>query len=259
MKKIVIGFIIGAITFSGIGVLAANYLAKDIPYNKHGQATVEDALNDLYGKTSSVSSDVSSFATNTSHSISLGDLLTSFNVYKDSTTMTKIINNSTYTNYILSHNDAIKILDISDPIISTDTSKVFYSSQYDNNWSAASAFGASGSGWTAGSGISYKDQYVGYDFGEAVWVYKIVTKVSNGKQNTDYVLEGSNDKTDNYVVIKDGLHQEGDGVLVGTEKTIIPNNYHTKYRYYRIRFLSDVAQSGSGNTVLNYLRFYAKK
>jgi hypothetical protein len=47
MKKIVIGFIIGAITFSGIGVLAANYLAKDIKYK---DTNVEAALNDLYNK-----------------------------------------------------------------------------------------------------------------------------------------------------------------------------------------------------------------
>ena len=77
----------------------------------------------------------------------------------------------------------------------------------------------------------------------------MVINMSNGKQNTDYVLEASNDNS-NYTIIKDGLHQGGGNV------TIIPNNYNQKYRYYRIRMLSSVAQSGSGNTIVSYLRFY---
>ena len=54
MKKIIknnlLGFIVGAIIFTGVGVYAASYVAKDITYNKNGQATVADALDDLYNK-----------------------------------------------------------------------------------------------------------------------------------------------------------------------------------------------------------------
>lgn len=54
------------------------------------------------------------------------------------------------------------------------------------------------------------------------------------------------------VNLKDELHQGG-----GT-KTILPNNYNQKYRYYRVRMLSSISQSVAGNTGISYLRFYAK-
>ena len=57
------------------------------------------------------------------------------------------------------------------------------------------------------AGISYKDQYVGYDFVEPVWVYKIRLNMTKGKQDTDYVIEASNDKS-SWNIIKDGLHQK---------------------------------------------------
>ena len=51
--KVIIGFIIGVILASGITVYAYSYAAKDISYTKPGTETeinVEQALNDLYGK-----------------------------------------------------------------------------------------------------------------------------------------------------------------------------------------------------------------
>lgn len=49
MKKYIIGFILGAIVFAGIGVYAAIKIQADEIGYKEG--TVEDALNDLYSKT----------------------------------------------------------------------------------------------------------------------------------------------------------------------------------------------------------------
>lgn len=48
--KVFVSIIISAVIFTSIGVYAAGYLAKDISYNKNGQATVADALDDLYSK-----------------------------------------------------------------------------------------------------------------------------------------------------------------------------------------------------------------
>ena len=55
MKKIiknnVLGFILGAIIFSGITVYATSYLAKDVTYK---DTNVETALNDLYDNLSNI-------------------------------------------------------------------------------------------------------------------------------------------------------------------------------------------------------------
>ena len=174
----------------------------------------------------------------------------------DDTMLNSIIGNNELTNIILNDNKYIEILDNKNPIISTDTSKVFASSEYtgcaNNGCVAIKAFDTSASSyWSVGAGKSYKNQYLGYDFGEPVWVYKMLINMSNGKQNTDYVLEASNDNV-NYTILKDGLHQGGG------EISVIPNNYNQKYRYYRIRLLSEIAQSGNGNTVVSNLKFYAK-
>lgn len=256
MKKInkshIFSFILGVIiTASIVGVSATIlYSASEIgftPTNPNWNVdNLESAINDLYNnQNNNVSSDMSTY-------------LTSIETFKDSNKMDEIISNSTYTNFIFNNNNSIIALDNSNPLVSNDTSKVIYNTQYDSTWSAASAVSGVGPGWTAGPGVSYKDAYVGYDFSTEVWVYKIIIGVSFGKQDTDYVIEASNDNV-NYTILKDGLHQDTSGdTLNGTIRTIIPNNYNTKYRYYRVRFLSEIAQSGSGNTVLKPLKFYAK-
>ena len=49
--KLIIGIVIGAILISGISVYATGqYLASQVDYNKNGQASVSDALDDLYSK-----------------------------------------------------------------------------------------------------------------------------------------------------------------------------------------------------------------
>ena len=47
MKKYIIGFILGALIFGSVGVLASTILARDISYKN---TNVEDALDDLYAK-----------------------------------------------------------------------------------------------------------------------------------------------------------------------------------------------------------------
>ena len=163
----------------------------------------------------------------------------------------ELIEDSTWTAAILSSSFAIDKLDQSNPFTSTDSSKVFASSSYSGHTVVHAFDDSDSSYWNPAAGASYKDQYVAYDFGTPVWLYKMVINVTDGKQNTDYVLEASNDK-ENYVILKDGLHQGGG------KRTIIPDNYNQKYRYYRVRLLSTINQSGSGNTTISYLRFYAK-
>ena len=172
--------------------------------------------------------------------------------------MNKMIENSGWTQEILNSEMAIGVLDNSNPSkVPTMTSntapsgEAFASSAY-SGYPAYQAFNGSSSGyWGVGAGLSYKDQYIGYDFVNPIWVYKIETQFAIGKQDTDYVIEASNDK-ENWDIIKDNLHESGN------KETIIPNNYNKKYRYYRLRMLSEVVQSGSGNTVITLLQFYGK-
>ena len=171
------------------------------------------------------------------------------NTYKNSQIMDRIIANSNYTNQILKNENAIAALDRSNPIVTDDVSRSFASSYYPG-YAPTDAF-REYNYWGVGPGLSYENQYIGYDFGENVWVYKMVIQWYSGKQNTDYVLEGSVDNT-NYTIIKSGLHEDNELL------TIIPDNYNQKYRYYRIRMLSSIAQYGSGNSVIPYMRFFAK-
>ena len=46
--------------------------------------------------------------------------------------------------------------------------------------------------------------------------------------------------------------------LMAIQTIISSNNNKTKYKHYRLRMLSDIAQSGSGNTIIPYLQFYGK-
>ena len=259
MKKILITVLCCGLVFAGGYVLATNINASEITYNNTNVESALDTLYNLANTGSNLSSDAKLFLTDTNHSITLTDLLESSNLYTNSTTVNSIISNSIYTNLILNDNNAINALDNSNPIVSTDTSKAIYSSYYASTCDATSqCYPANAfddrldTYWNPAAGVSYLNQYIGYDFGEAVWVYKMIINMGDGKQNTDYVLEASNDRNGDYVILKDGLHQGG-----GT-KTILPNNYNQKYRYYRIRMLSSIAQSGSGNTIVSYLRFYAK-
>ncbi len=176
--------------------------------------------------------------------------------------MNKMIENSDWTNDILNSEIAISALDESNPIIvptmtsnNSPSGEAFASSEYRDSsayYPAWYAFSSIKSYWCVGAYSSYKNQYVAYDFGEEknVWVYKIVANVTDGKQNTYYVIEGSNDKT-NWDTLTDQIYQ-------GSEKTIIPNNYNKKYRYYRLKFLSENKHSGTGNTVVYDLQFYGK-
>ena len=50
IKNNILGFIIGAIIFGTVGVVATNYAANQIAYNKNGKATVADALDGLYDR-----------------------------------------------------------------------------------------------------------------------------------------------------------------------------------------------------------------
>ena len=259
MKKTLMILLCCGCVFTGGYVLATNINAREVEYNDTNVENALDTLYNLAGNESDLSNDVKQFLSTTSHSITLTDLLESPNVYKNSTTINNIINNSTYTNAIFTDDKAIIALDNSNPIISTNTSKAIYSSYYASTCDATSqCYPANAfddrldTYWNPAAGASYLNQYIGYDFDEPVWVYKMVINMGDGKQNTDYVLEASNDRNGDYVILKDGLHQGG-----GT-KTILPNNYNQKYRYYRVRMLSTVAQSGSGNTIVSYLRFYAK-
>lgn len=52
MKKIILGFFLGAITFGSIGIYAANYLAADVTYKSNNEdwnvSNVNEALDRLY-------------------------------------------------------------------------------------------------------------------------------------------------------------------------------------------------------------------
>lgn len=254
--KIFAAIIITSIVATATTVFAYSLIASDVEFTPRDTNwavdNVKDALDSLHRFIDYISSDLRYYLVDNEYNISLEDYFSSLNFCSDSDRLNNTINDSRYTNIILNSNNAIKALDSCNPIVSTNSSKAFCSSQYNSTWSAASAFGASGSGWGVAANLSYQNQYIGYDFDTPVWVYKMVAYVSDGKQNTDYVLEASNSKTSDYTIIKDGLHQTDRTV------TVIPNNYNQKYRYYRIRFLSNIAQSGSGNTIVTYLRFYAK-
>ena len=259
MKKVLITVLCCVFVFAGGYVLATNINASEIEYNDTDVKSALDTLYNLSNAGSDLSNDVKQFLSTTSHSLTLTDLLESSSLYANSTTVNNIVNNSTYTDLILNNNNAITALDNSNPIVSTDTNKAIYSSYYASTCDPTSqCYPANAfddrldTYWNPAAGVSYLNQYIGYDFDEPVWVYKMVINMGNGKQNTDYVLEASNDKNGDYVILKDELHQGG-----GT-KTIMPNNYNQKYRYYRVRMLSSIPQSGSGNTIVSYLRFYAK-
>lgn len=183
----------------------------------------------------------------------------SFKIFaKNKTAMEQMITNSNWTGLILENSTLISKLDETDPIkvpkmtSNTAPSGETFASSYYNGFPAYKAFDQTGDYWGVAAGQSYKDQYIGYDFKEPVWLYKLEIQFYSGKQDTDYVLEGSNDKTSNYKIIKDGLHESND------LKIIYPDNYSKKYRYYRVRFLSSVPQSGSGNTVIPKIQFYSK-
>lgn len=183
----------------------------------------------------------------------------SFKIFaKNKTAMEQMITNSNWTGLILENPTLISKLDETDPIkvpkmtSNTAPSGETFASSYYNGFPAYKAFDQTGDYWGVAAGQSYKDQYIGYDFKEPVWLYKLEIQFYSGKQDTDYVLEGSNDKTSNYKIIKDGLHESND------LKIIYPDNYSKKYRYYRVRFLSSVPQSGSGNTVIPKIQFYSK-
>lgn len=170
----------------------------------------------------------------------------------------KMIESEEWTQSILNSPNAIKGLDSSSPITvpkmtsNTAPSGEAFASSYYSGYPAWKAFNQSTEDyWGIAAGLPYKNQYIGYDFESPIWVYKIESWVSNGKQNTDYVIEASNDKT-NWTIIKNGLHQGGGKI------TIIPDNYQVKYRYYRLKFLSEIAQSGTGNTIVQSLQFYGK-
>ena len=60
MKKLIIGFILGAILFTGVGVLASQLFARDIIY---GNTNVESALNDLYTKANKTPTQVATLTT----------------------------------------------------------------------------------------------------------------------------------------------------------------------------------------------------
>lgn len=257
MKKIIknniFGFILGGLIFGCVGAYAAvQYNAADIIYKD--KTTVKTALDDLYDKSSVITKDAATFLKKTNHSVSRNDMLTSLNIFNNQNVFNEILKESNYTSYILEN--SIDVLDSSDlKLTSASNNNIFGSSQYTNG-AINNAFSKDENYWAPKTNNSYNGEYLGYDFGKDVWVYKVLAEVSGGKQNADYVLEGSKDN-ETYVVIKDGLHQEGTAWDNHPTKTIIPNNYNTKYRYYRIRFTTDAVQSGSGNTVVYYLKFYA--
>lgn len=57
VKNNIVGFILGAVIFSGIGITIAGTVASSlITYTNNGQSTVQGALNDLYNKASELDS-----------------------------------------------------------------------------------------------------------------------------------------------------------------------------------------------------------
>lgn len=254
IKSKILLFLLGVILSGSITyVFAYSIIASDVSFNPKDTTwdvdNTKDAIDDLREYMNSMTYEARKYAHNYNYVVSLNDLFSSIEFCSNKERLNEALTNINYTNIFLTNSNAIKALDNCSPTISTTTSKAFASSYY-SGFPPSNAFDSdTASYWGPTANISYKNQYIGYDFGEEVWVYKIIIIMSDGKQNTDYVIEASNDKT-NYTIIKDGLHQGG-----GT-KTIIPNNYNQKYRYYRIRMLSSIAQSGSGNTIVSHLRFY---
>ena len=177
--------------------------------------------------------------------------------------MDKMIESDDWRNSILSSNTAIAALDATNPITvpvmtsnTTPSGEAFASSEYHSSteyYPSWKAFNNDlSSYWAVGAGLSYQNQYIGYSFDTPIWLYKTVAYLTNGKQDTDYVIEASNDKS-NWVIIKDNLHQKG------TKETIISNNSNAeKYKHYRLRLLSTVVQSGIENTIIPYIQFYGK-
>lgn len=296
-KKYILGIITG-ILFSVTSVLAANeFLAKNISYttNKDKNVkTVEDALNSLYNSCGNNIILDDELLKSSNYNITLEDILTNSNAIKQIVTnsssidilvnnydkygkiivnnknsmeiiinneesLNKILSNSEWTSGILKSQNSIDALDSSNPIavptMKSNTSpsgEAFASSAY-SGYPAYMAFDNNDSSyWGVAANQSYKNQYIGYDFGKAIWVYKVEITFLTGKQDTDFVVEASNDKDGTWTIIKDGLHESSQ------KQTIIMNNYNNKYRYYRIRLLSEVFQSGAGNTVILGLQFYGK-
>ena len=92
--KIFTAIIVSGIIFGGIGVYATSqYLAKDINYNpanknfkkENGESivNVEDALNELYGKTQLKKVEVKSMSFDLSHGVTVTVDLSSYNGYEN--------------------------------------------------------------------------------------------------------------------------------------------------------------------------------
>lgn len=179
--------------------------------------------------------------------------------------LNKILYNSKWTTSILANEKVIDILDSSNPvttpIMSSNNSpsgEVIFSSAY-SGYPAYKAFDkdlSASSYWSVGPGLSYKNQYIGYCFDNEIWVYKFDIQFPTswqGRQDTDFVVEAANDKnSESWDIIKSGLHEST------TKQTIIMDNYNKKYKCYRVRLLSEIAQYGSNNTVIYELEFYGK-
>ena len=253
-KRLIIIIVIFLMLVGTASVFAFDLLAQNVEFHPTDENwdvdNVKDALDNLGEYMNGMTQEARQYTHNYNYSVSLEDLFSSIKFCSDRERLNEALTNINYTNVFLTSASARLALDNCSPTISTNTSKAFASTAY-SGYPASNAFDSdTGSYWGPTANISYQNQYIGYDFTTPVWVYKMIIIMSDGKQNTDYVLEASNDKTSNYVIIKSGLHQGG-----GT-KTVIPNNYNQKYRYYRVRMLSTVAQSGNGNTIVSHIRFY---
>lgn len=296
-KKYIFGLFTG-IVLSTTSVLAATeFLANNVSYTTSKDKnvkTVEDALNSLYNSCETGNTLNDELLNSSDYSLSLEDVLTSSSgmkkilsnsnsidiivndydkygkiivnskssmesVINNSKIFNKILMNSKWTSGMLKSNISIESLDSSNPVVvptmksnTSPSGETFASSAY-SGCNAYKAFDNDDADyWAVAEGLSYKDQYIGYDFVTPIWVYKVEIKFIKGKQDTDFVIEASNNRNDNWTIIKSGLHESSE------KQTIIMNNYNQKYRYYRVRLLSNIPQSGSGNTVIQRLQFYGK-
>ena len=181
-------------------------------------------------------------------------------LFKNEYAMNRLIENDEWRNAILADSTAISALDSSNPIkVPTMTSNTSPTTGIIKSIEATStgnisykAFdGNSSTYWSLGQGVSYQNQYVGYDFTIPVWVYKIYV-YSAGKQNAYYIVEGSNNKS-TWTAITDEFFQG--------ERTLMAKSTAEKYRYYRLRYTrttGDTTVNGSNNTVVFTLQFYGK-